>query len=116
MSGGPSAADFPPDEIPDAIVLALPDPDRLRPALPDSVADPGPDREWPGNADPRHGVRALALDKARRIANRRPDCLVVGADTVVVGRGRRFGKLSCTQGARWGSRAWSSRRLSDSTC
>lgn len=44
-SGGPFAADFPPDEIPDAIVLALPDPDRLRPALPEPEADPGPDRE-----------------------------------------------------------------------
>lgn len=44
-SGGPFAEDFPPDEIPDAIVLALPDPDRLRPELPE--ADPGlaPDRE-----------------------------------------------------------------------
>ena len=33
-----------------------------------TVADPGPDRAWPGAAEPRHGVRALALDKARRIA------------------------------------------------
>jgi septum formation protein len=57
-----------------------------------TVADPGPDREWPGAADPRHGVRALALDKARRIARERPDCVVIGADTVVVARGRRFGK------------------------
>lgn len=57
-----------------------------------TVADPGPDREWPGAADPRHGVRALALDKARRIARERPHCVVIGADTVVVARGRRFGK------------------------
>ena len=26
------------------------------------VDDPGPDRAWPGEAEPRHGVRALALD------------------------------------------------------
>ncbi len=57
-----------------------------------TVADPGPDREWPGAADPRHGVRALALDKARRIAVTRPAALVIGADTIVVARGRRFGK------------------------
>jgi len=57
-----------------------------------TVADPGPDRGWPGTADPRHGVRALALDKARRIARERPDAVVIGADTIVVARGRRFGK------------------------
>ncbi|HET7226285.1 MAG TPA: Maf family protein [Candidatus Eisenbacteria bacterium] len=57
-----------------------------------TVADPGPDRDWPGEAEPRHGVRALALDKARRIAARRPDALVIGADTVVVARGERLGK------------------------
>jgi septum formation protein len=57
-----------------------------------TVADPGPDREWPPAADPRHGVRALALDKARRIAPDRPGCVVIGADTIVVSRGRRLGK------------------------
>jgi septum formation protein len=59
-----------------------------------TVADPGPDRVWPGRAEPRHGVRALALDKARRIAARRPDATVIGADTVVVLRGERLGKPS----------------------
>jgi len=57
-----------------------------------TVVDPGPDRDWPGNADPRHGVRALALDKARRVAHRRPRAVVVGADTAVVVRGLRLGK------------------------
>ena len=57
-----------------------------------TVADPGPDREWPGAAAPRHGVRALALDKARRVARARPGSVVVGADTVVVVRGERLGK------------------------
>jgi len=57
-----------------------------------TVVDPGPDRAWPGNALPRHGVRALALDKARRVAAKRPDALVIGADTVVVLRGQRLGK------------------------
>src|SRR5439155_376987 len=57
-----------------------------------TVLDPGPDRAWPGDAEPRHGVRALALDKARRGAARRPDAVVIGADTVVVARGERLGK------------------------
>ena len=57
-----------------------------------TVVDPGPDRAWPGEAEPRHGVRALAVDKARRVAARRPGCVVIGADTVVVARGARLGK------------------------
>ena len=57
-----------------------------------TVADPGPDRAWPGRSEPRHGVRALALDKARRVAGRRPGAVVIGADTVVVVRGERLGK------------------------
>jgi septum formation protein len=57
-----------------------------------TVADPGPDRPWPGRAEPRNGVRAVALDKARRIAARRPGALVIGADTIVVARGLRMGK------------------------
>jgi septum formation protein len=57
-----------------------------------TVADPGPDRPWPEGAEPRHGVRALALDKAQRIARRVPASLVIGADTVVVARGQRLGK------------------------
>ena len=57
-----------------------------------TVADPGPDRAWPGEAEPRHGVRALALDKARRIGAAKPDAIVIGADTVVVARGQRLGK------------------------
>jgi septum formation protein len=56
------------------------------------VVDPGPDRAWPGEAEARHGVRALALDKARRVAAQRPDAVVIGADTVVVLRGHRLGK------------------------
>ena len=57
-----------------------------------TIADPGPDRAWPGTADARHGVRALALDKAKRVAAENPDAVVVGADTVVVVRGTRLGK------------------------
>lgn len=57
-----------------------------------TVVDPGPDRAWPGAAEPRHGVRALALDKARRVAARKGGAVVVGADTVVVLRGKRLGK------------------------
>src|SRR5262245_49333733 len=57
-----------------------------------AVADPGPDRAWPGEAEPRHGVRALALDKARRVARARPEAVVIGADTVVFARGMRLGK------------------------
>jgi len=57
-----------------------------------TVADPGPDRAWPGAAEPRHGVRALALDKARRVAAKKSGSVVIGADTVVVARGLRLGK------------------------
>ncbi|TMQ72131.1 MAG: septum formation protein Maf [Candidatus Eisenbacteria bacterium] len=56
------------------------------------VVDPGPDRPWPGEAEPRHGVRALALHKAGRVSARRPGAVVIGADTVVVLRGTRLGK------------------------
>jgi len=64
-----------------------------------TVADPGPDRAWPGEAEPRHGVRALALDKARRIAAKRPSAVVIGADTVVVARGVRLGKPASSREA-----------------
>jgi septum formation protein len=57
-----------------------------------TVADPGPDRGWPGSAEPRHGVRALALGKAATVAKLRPGSVVIGADTVVVVRGVRLGK------------------------
>jgi len=65
-----------------------------------AVNDPGPDRAWPGEAEPRHGVRALALDKARRVAAQRPDAVVIGADTVVLSRGVRLGKPANTDEAR----------------
>lgn len=65
-----------------------------------TVVDPGPDRAWPGRAEPRHGVRALALDKARRVAAKRPDAVVIGADTVVVLRGQRLGKPESAEEAR----------------
>ena len=65
-----------------------------------TVVDPGPDRDWPGAAEPRHGVRALALDKARRVAAGRRGAVVVGADTVVVVRGQRLGKPSNREEAR----------------
>jgi len=65
-----------------------------------TVVDPGPDREWPGRAEPRHGVRALALDKARRVAGKRPEAVVIGADTVVVLRGQRLGKPASAEEAR----------------
>jgi len=57
-----------------------------------TVVDPGPDRGWPGEVEPRHGVRALALDKAKRVAAKKPQAVVIGADTVVVIRGHRLGK------------------------
>ncbi|HVP15552.1 MAG TPA: Maf family protein [Terriglobales bacterium] len=81
---------------PGPIVLASASPRRVallrQVGLPFTVVDPGPDRDWPGAAEPRHGVRALALDKARRIAARRPGALVIAADTVVIVRGVRLGK------------------------
>ena len=65
-----------------------------------TVVDPGPDRAWPGSAEPRHGVRALALDKAKRVAVKRPGAVVIGADTVVVARGVRLGKPKDAEEAR----------------
>jgi len=65
-----------------------------------TVVAPGPDRDWPGKAEPRHGVRALALDKARRVAVTRRVSVVVGADTVVVVRGQRLGKPANREEAR----------------
>ena len=65
-----------------------------------AVVDPGPDRAWPGAAEARHGVRALALDKAKRVAASRRDAVVVGADTVVVVRGERLGKPADRAAAR----------------
>ena len=59
-----------------------------------TVVDPGPDRGWPGDAEPRHGVRALALVKAATVAARRRGSVVIGADTVVLLRGVRLGKPS----------------------
>lgn len=75
-----------------------------------TVADPGPDRAWPGKAEPRHGVRALALEKARRVAATRPQAVVIGADTVVVLRGRRLGKPGSVNEAREMLRALHGRR------
>ena len=65
-----------------------------------TVVDPGPDRAWPGEAEPRHGVRALALDKARRVSAARRGAVVVGADTGVVVRGQRLGKPADREQAR----------------
>jgi septum formation protein len=45
-------------------------------------------------------VRALALDKARRVAVTRRVSVVVGADTVVVVRGQRLGKPANREEAR----------------
>jgi len=42
--------------------------------------------------DPRKLVRLLALRKASAIGRRHPDALVLGADTIVVCRGRILGK------------------------
>ena len=87
----------------DPLVLASASPRRvalLRQAgVAFTVTDPGPDRAWPGNAEPRHGVRALALDKAKRVAFKRPGSVVIGADTVVVARGIRMGKPVSAQEA-----------------
>jgi len=79
-----------------ALVLASASPRRVallrQVQVPFTVGDPGPDREWPGLAEPRSGVRALALEKARRVSLHRPGRVVIGADTVVVLRGKRLGK------------------------
>lgn len=79
-----------------SVVLASASPRRVallrQVGLEFTVLDPGPDGTWPDGAEPRHGVRALALDKARRGAARRPQAVVIGADTLVFARGHRMGK------------------------
>ena len=52
-SGGPSSAEFPRDEVPDAIVLALPGPDRPSPNQPGPEADPGRELDFAVAVAPR---------------------------------------------------------------
>lgn len=46
----------------------------------------------PDNATPQEAVMALALQKAQATAAEYPDCVVIGADTVVVNDGKILGK------------------------
>lgn len=48
----------------------------------------------PGNLNPEELVERLALKKASAIATKKPNALVLGADTLVVCRGVIFGKPS----------------------
>lgn len=47
-----------------------------------------------GTSDPRKHAEALALAKARSVAPRFPDSLVIGADTLIDFRGRIIGKAA----------------------
>ena len=50
------------------------------------------EEEWPDGLAPAPAVERLALEKADAVAARRPDALVLGADTVVVLDGDVLGK------------------------
>ena len=52
-----------------------------------------------GTSDPRRHAEALALAKARSVAPRFPDSLVIGADTLIDFRGRIIGKAADTKEA-----------------
>ncbi len=54
----------------------------------------------PPKVEPRAWVQALAYFKARAVANRRPSCWVLGADTMVVCAGHVLGKPSGLDDAR----------------
>ncbi len=60
--------------------------------MPFVVADPGiPEEPHPGEA-PEHTARRLAETKARAVAHRFREALIIGCDQVAVGNGRVFGK------------------------
>ena len=52
-----------------------------------------------GGSSPRRHAEALAVAKARNVAPRYPDCLVIGADTLVDLHGRIIGKPADAQEA-----------------
>lgn len=54
-SGGPSAAEFPRDEVPDAIVLGLPGSDRPSPKQPELEVDPSRELDFAAAVAPRVG-------------------------------------------------------------
>jgi len=57
-----------------------------------SIRAPEAPEVYPDNLPPWEAVQVLAWDKARRVLEREPDALILGADTVVVLDGKVFGK------------------------
>ncbi len=83
------------------VVLASASPRRrelLEPFFPGLVVDPPKVTEEPALGEtPESLVERLALAKAREVALRHPQSLVIGADTVVVLGGDILGKPSCRE-------------------
>lgn len=68
--------------------------------VPYSVEAPGVDEDLPEGTGVEDSVRMLALRKARAVAERRPDALVLGADQLAEVDGRVLGKPESRDAAR----------------
>ncbi len=60
------------------------------------IIDPSHCCETTETSNPQHHVTTLALRKAKEVARRHPDAIVVGADTIVELDGQIFGKPEST--------------------
>jgi septum formation protein len=65
-----------------------------------AVEAPGVTEDVPPGTAPEEAVRMLALRKARAVAARRPEALVLGADQLAEGEGRVLGKPEDREAAR----------------
>ena len=68
--------------------------------VPYTAEAPGVDEDLPGDTPADAAVRMLALRKARAVATRHPDALVLGADQLAEVDGRVLGKPPSRQAAR----------------
>ncbi len=64
-----------------------------------TVEESGVDENLPNGIAPEEAVRRLSLEKARRVAGRLHDGIVIGADTIVVLDGKILGKPSSKEEA-----------------
>ena len=68
--------------------------------VPYTAEAPGVDEDLPGGTAADAAVRMLALRKARAVASRHPDALVLGADQLAEVDGRVLGKPASREAAR----------------
>jgi septum formation protein len=69
-------------------------------SIPYTTEAPGVDEEIPPGTTPEEAVRMLALRKARAVAGRRPEALVLGADQLAEVEGQVLGKPQDRETAR----------------